>query len=333
MVSIATAPDRIFVTTDALHPLDDGILARLAELEANLGQVILGKPEVVRLVVVALLAQGHVLLEDVPGVGKTLVGKALAKSIAGQFCRLQLTPDLLPSDIVGSTLFNAKSGEFVYREGPIFANIVLTDEINRATPRTQSALLEAMSDNQVSVDGQTYPLPRPFMVIATQNPYEFEGTYALPESQLDRFLIRLRMGYPDREDERQILASHRRGEPVDDLRPTVTTEQIIALQQSLANVRVDDALGEYLLDIVAATREAEELQVGVSTRGAISFYRGAQALALVEGRQYVIPDDIQRLAVPILAHRVIPRGYYHAQQRAMSESLIARIVDEIAVPD
>ena len=203
----------------------------IAELQRNMRSVVLGKPEVVRKCLVALLAGEHVLLEDVPGVGKTLVGKALAKSLSGDFCRLQFTPDLLPSDIVGSSLFNSKTSEFEYKRGPIFANVVLADEINRAPPRTQSALLEAMSDSQVSVDGVTYNLPRPFIVIATQNPFEFEGTYALPESQLDRFLLRISMGYPDREAERQVLASHREGEPVEQLKPVLSCPQVVTLQE------------------------------------------------------------------------------------------------------
>ncbi|HEY1065628.1 MAG TPA: MoxR family ATPase [Pirellulales bacterium] len=305
----------------------------LAELEAQLSQVVLGKPEVVRLSIVALLAQGHILLEDVPGVGKTLVGKALARSIAGKFVRIQLTPDLLPSDIVGSTFFNAKESEFVYREGPIFANVVLADEINRTTPRTQSALLEAMSEGQVSVDGHTYNLPRPFIVIATQNPNEFEGTYPLPESQLDRFLLRMGVGYPDRADERMILLNHRGGEPVDHLSPVVSTEQVAALQEALTDVRVDESLCNYMLDIAAATRVSEELSVGVSTRGALAFYRACQSLAVVEGRSFVTPDDVQRLARPVLAHRVIPKGWLRAGQRQQVESLIMRIVEQIPVPE
>jgi len=305
---------------------------RLAELEANISQVVLGKPEVVRLCVVALLASGHILLEDVPGVGKTLIGKALAKSISGQFSRVQFTPDLLPSDITGSSLYDAKTGEFSYSRVPVFANILLADEINRTTPRTQSALLEAMAEAQVSVDGQTHPLPRPFMVIATQNPYEFEGTYPLPESQLDRFLLRMSIGYPDRDEERQILANHRSGEPVDRMTSIVDAAQIVALQEQVRDVRVDDSINTYLLDIVQATRESDELHVGVSTRGMLAIYRAAQALALVEGRSFVIPDDIKRLAVPTISHRVIPKGYLHASHREAVESVIARLVEEIPVP-
>lgn len=305
----------------------------VAQLEENMCRVVLGKREVVRKCLVALLAGEHVLLEDVPGVGKTLVGKALAKSVSGDFCRLQFTPDLLPSDIVGSSVFNAKTAEFFYNRGPIFANIVLADEINRAPPRTQSALLEAMSDRQVSIDGTTYRLPQPFMVIATQNPFEFEGTYMLPESQLDRFLLRISMGYPSREDERQVLASHRLGEPVNELEPVLEPEQISSLQESVREVRVEQSIYDYILDIVAATRECEELHVGVSTRGALALYRSAQAAARIEGRDFVVPDDVKRLAVAVFSHRVIPRGHLHGNQRQATEAVIARLLEKTPVPD
>jgi MoxR-like ATPase len=304
----------------------------VGELEANMGKVVLGKADVVRLCIVALLAGEHVLLEDVPGVGKPLVGKALARSIAAKFCRIQFTPDLLPSDLMGSSVFNAKNSEFFYSPGAIFANIVLADEINRTTPRTQSALLEAMSDSQVSVDGVTHALPRPFMVIATQNPFEFEGTYPLPESQLDRFLLRISVGYPDREDELQVLTIHRRGEPVEQLTPVLDCAQVLALQQGARDVLVDEAIHDYLLDIVEATRGSEDLHVGVSTRGALCLYRACQSLALIEGRDYVVPDDVKRLAVPVLAHRVITKGYLHGSQRGAVEALIQRLVDDLPVP-
>jgi MoxR-like ATPase len=307
--------------------------SRVAELEANMAQVILGKPDVIRMCIVTLLAGEHLLLEDVPGVGKTLVAKALAKSVSGDFCRIQFTPDLLPSDIVGSSLFQAQSGEFVFSRGPVFANIVLADEINRTTPRTQSALLEAMSDRQVSIDGQTHPLPLPFMVIATQNPFEFEGTYPLPESQLDRFLMRISIGYPQRGDELQVLSAHRGGEPVDTLRPVVDAPQIRSLQESVRQVTVDESIQEYLLNIVDATRRCGELQVGASTRAALCLYRASQALAVIEGREYVIPDDVKRLAVSVLAHRVIAKSYAHAGQRDSLEALIERLVSSVPPPD
>jgi len=298
----------------------------------NIAEVVLGKPRAVRLAVVAMLAGEHLLLEDVPGVGKTLMGKALARSVAGEFRRIQFTPDLLPGDITGSSLFDTATQQFTFHRGPVFAHIVLADEINRATPRTQSALLEAMSERQVSAEGQTHPLPRPFMVIATQNPVEFEGTYPLPESQLDRFLFRLSMGYPDRGEELRVLASHRRGEPVDTLPPALDREQVVALQQAVCEVKVDDAINAYLLDIVTATRGCEELHVGASTRAALVYYRAAQAAALVDGRDYVVPDDVKQLAVPVLAHRVIPKGYLHGGQREAVEALVERLVDEVPVP-
>ncbi|HID75466.1 MAG TPA: MoxR family ATPase [Planctomycetaceae bacterium] len=312
--------------------MDERLQSLIKELESNVCRVVLGKPEVVRTCVVALLAGEHVLLEDVPGVGKTLVGKALAKSVSGTFRRIQFTPDLLPADITGSSVFDSKERRFTFTEGPIFANVVLADEINRTTPRTQSALLEAMSERQVSADGKTYRLPQPFIVIATQNPLEFEGTYPLPESQLDRFLLRISVGYPDREHELEVLATHRGGEPVDDLEPVLNTEQIVELQEAVRRVRVDDAISGYLLDIIEATRSSEDLYVGVSIRGALALYRASQSAALVDGRDYVVPDDVKRLAVPVLAHRVITRGYLHGGQREAVEALIERLVDEVPVP-
>ncbi len=304
----------------------------IAELQQNIARVVLGKSDVVRLAVIALLAGEHVLLEDVPGVGKTLVGKAIARSLAGRFHRIQFTPDLLPADITGSSLYNSQTHEFVFSPGPVFANIVLADEINRATPRTQSALLESMSEGQVSADGQTHCLPRPFMVIATQNPVEFEGTYPLPESQLDRFLLRIPLGYPDRGVELEVLSSHRDGEPVDSLGPVLDCGQVAQLQAAVRRVEVEPSINEYLLDIVHATRRCGELHVGVSTRGGLALYRAAQAAALVAGRQYAVPDDVKRLAVPVLAHRVIPKGYLHDGQRGAVESLIQRLVDGVPVP-
>lgn len=312
--------------------MTEELRALVRKLESNMSSVVLGKPQAVRWTLTALLAGDHILLEDVPGVGKTLVGKSLARSVSGSFCRIQFTPDLLPSDIVGSSVFNAKTVEFTFHRGPIFSHIVLADEINRAPPRTQSALLEAMSDNQVSIDGQTYDLPRPFMVIATQNPFEFEGTYILPESQLDRFLLRISMGYPAREDERRVLQSHRSGQPVDTLQPVINSEQLLKLQSVVREVRFDEVLNEYLLDIVAATRASDELHVGVSTRGALSLYRAAQALALLNGRDFVVPDDIKELAVPALSHRVLPKGTLQGHQREFVEAIIARVTASVPVP-
>ncbi len=301
-------------------------------VQQNIGRVVLGKPEVVRLVVIALLAGEHVLLEDVPGVGKTLVGRALARSLAAEFRRIQFTPDLMPADITGSSIFDPQRREFRFSRGPIFANIVLADEINRATPRTQSALLEAMCEGQVSVDGQTHCLPRPFMVIATQNPVEFEGTYPLPENQLDRFLLRVAIGYPEREVEREILVSHRAGEPVERLEPALDCAQVLGLQEAVRAVEVDAAIYEYVLDIVEATRRCEEFHVGASTRAALALYRAAQASALTAGRRFVVPDDVKQLAVAVLAHRVIPKGYLHGGQREAIEALVERLVEEVPVP-
>ena len=304
----------------------------VAELESNIGQVVFGKSDVVRLCVVSLLAGDHVLLEDVPGVGKTLIGKALAKSISASFRRIQFTADLLPSDITGGNVYNPQTGQFVYTRGPIFGNIILADEINRTPPRTQSALLEAMSDHQVTADGQTYMLPQPFMVIATQNPFEFEGTYPLPESQLDRFLMRIDVGYPDRDDELQVLSTHRVGEPIENLRHVLDSEQILALQQAVRRVTIDESINSYLLDMVDATRRCDELRVGVSTRGAICLSRASQALALTENRDFVIPDDVKRLAVPVFSHRVIAKGYLQGTHRQAMEALIIRLVEEVPAP-
>ncbi len=304
----------------------------IERLQANICRVVLGKDDVVRQVVVALLAGEHVLLEDVPGVGKTLVGKALARSLAGDFRRIQFTPDLMPSDITGASIYHAGTHEFHFERGPIFANVVLADEINRATPRTQSALLEAMSERQVSADGQTHALPKPFMVIATQNPVEFEGTYPLPESQLDRFLLRISVGYPEQRVELDVLRTHRSGEPVDELAPALDCQQVNELRGVVREVEVDEAISRYLLGIVDATRACGDLHVGVSTRGALALYRAAQAAALVAGRSYVTPDDVKQLAVSALAHRVIPKGYLHGDQRSAVEALIERLVEEVPVP-
>ena len=301
-------------------------------LENNIATVVCGKQDVIRKCLVALLAGEHILLEDVPGVGKTLLAQSLARSIRARFSRIQFTPDLLPSDIVGSSVFNRQTSEFVYSPGPVFAHIVLADEINRAPPRTQSALLEAMNEQQVTVDGATRPLPQPFMVIATQNPFEFEGTYPLPESQLDRFLLRTRIGYPAREDERQILQQHRQGPPLEHLSAVLDCEQVIRLQEAVRRVRVDEALYDYLLDLATATRSCAELHAGVSPRGVLALYRAAQALAFLNHRDYVIPDDVKQLAVSVLAHRVIPRSYSVEGSRSTVEGLIQRILDEVPSP-
>jgi MoxR-like ATPase len=310
--------------------MNSSTTATLQRLQKNMESVVLGKQEVVRRTLIALLSGEHILLEDVPGVGKTLVAKALAKSVDGKFTRVQFTPDLLPSDIVGSSIYH--NGEFKFSQGPIFANIVLGDEINRAPPRTQSALLEAMSEHQASIDGATYPMPDPFMVIATQNPFEFEGTYVLPESQLDRFLMRIDLGYPSRDAERNVLRSHRNGEPVDTLVSVVSLEEIKLMQGQVREVRFEDSLVDYLQDIIERTRQSNDLQVGVSTRGALAFYRAAQANALIGGRDYVVPDDIKELAICVLSHRVIPRGFAAGSERLAVESMIQRCLESVIVP-
>tara|TARA_R110002049_G_scaffold72490_6_gene187428 strand:+ start:130564 stop:131529 length:966 start_codon:yes stop_codon:yes gene_type:complete len=301
-------------------------------LRENIEKVVLGKPEVVRLIVLCLLAGEHLLLEDVPGVGKTLAAKAMAQSIKGRFSRLQFTPDLLPSDITGSMIYRSDTREFEFSRGPIFANIILADEINRAPPRTQSALLEAMSERQVSIDGQAHTLPDPFIVVATQNPFEFEGTYALPESQLDRFLLRTSIGYPNIEIERQVMSTHRTGEPVDQLVSVVSVETVHNAQETVRLVKFDESLVEYLLNIVHKTREFDGFRVGVSTRAALSFYRGCQACAITNGRDYVTPDDIKLLVVPALSHRVLPEGFFQGATRMAVEQQVTDLLQEVPVP-
>lgn len=305
--------------------------SQIAALETNIGAAILGKPEPIRLALVALLSQGHLLVEDAPGVGKTSLAKALARSLACDYKRLQFTPDMLPSDILGSSVYLPNLGQFEFRRGPIFTNVLLADEINRTTPRTQSALLEAMSEGQVSVEGQTYPLAAPFFVLATQNPFEFEGTYPLPENQLDRFMLCIEIGYPDRAIEKDVLVHHRDGQPVDHIQSVMNGEQLIRLQTAVREVRVDDAINEYLLDLVHATRGHEELALGVSTRGAITLYKAAQSLAFIEGRQYVIPDDVKRLVPPVLAHRLVVRGVLREAQRDRAKHILRQIVAKTPV--
>jgi len=302
----------------------------LNSLQSNLNEALIGKPETTKLLLVGLLSEGHILLEDVPGVGKTTLAKGLAKSIDGSFRRIQFTPDLLPSDILGVSVYRPETGVFFFNRGPIFANVILADEINRATPRTQSAMLEAMNESQVTVDGQTQDLPTPFMVIATQNPYEYHGTYALPESQLDRFCMRLRIGYPGEPDEKQVLLTHREGEPVDSLSPVTSAEAIRELQAQVRLVRMDSALTDYILAIGRATREYEGVDVGVSPRGCLTLSRTAQALALIEGRDFCVPDDIKSLAGPVLSHRLI--HHLGRQNSGDGRDPIQEIVETVSVP-
>jgi len=287
--------------------VDSGVLSQLVALKRNIEAIILGKSDVIDCLLAALLARGHVLIEDVPGVGKTTLARTLARSIDCRFKRIQFTPDLLPSDITGLSVFDSEKHEFQFKPGPVFTNILLADEINRSTPRTQSALLEAMNDLQVTVDGVSHALEPPYMVIATQNPLEFAGTYPLPESQLDRFLMRLQMGYPSRAQERTILSSPRGTAQIEMVTPTLHGREVLELGKQVDGVRVDETICEYILSLAEATRAESTLVAGVSPRGSSALYRAAQALALVRGRDFVVPDDVKQLVLPVLAHRVIPK--------------------------
>ena len=307
-------------------------VSRIADLEHNLGQALLGKSETIRQVVVALLAEGHVLIEDIPGVGKTVLAQALAASIDGKFTRLQCTPDLLPSDILGTGVFLPQAGDFEFRPGPVFTNVLLADEVNRTTPRSQSALLEAMNERQVSVDGITHPLPQPFVLIATQNPYEYEGTYPLPENQRDRFLVCLEIGYPDRSIELDMLQQQLDGGPLSGLKPVLDVDELLELQTVCREVRVEDSIREYLLNIVAGTRDHQELSLGASPRGAIALLRAAQGLALCDGRDYTVPDDVKSLAPAVLAHRVICRGPLRDSGQDRGLGIIRQIIESTPVP-
>ena len=307
-------------------------VSRIAALEANLARALLGKSEAIRQVVVALLAEGHVLIEDVPGVGKTVLARALAASIEGKFTRLQCTPDLLPSDILGTGVFLPQAGDFEFRPGPVFTNVLLADEVNRTPPRTQSALLEAMNERQVSVDGITHALPNPFVLVATQNPYEYEGTYPLPENQRDRFLVCLEIGYPDRSIELEMLQQHHEGGPLSGLEPVLKADELLALQATCREVTVEESIREYLLNIVTGTRDHQELSLGASPRGAIALFRAAQALALCDGRDYTVPDDVKTLAPAVLAHRVICRGPLRDSGRDRGLGIIRQIIESTPVP-
>ncbi len=313
--------------------IDPEMQEQLARLRESIESVFLGKPQTVTQVLIGLLGQGHILIEDVPGVGKTVLARALAKSLNCSFMRIQMTPDLLPSDILGVSVYNDKSGTFEFKRGPIFANIVLADEINRTTPRTQSALLEAMAEAQVSVDGRSIPLEQPFMVIATQNPFEFEGTYYLPENQLDRFMLKVAVGYPDAESELRILRERPGQEALERLAHVMTADDVTALQRAVLSVRAEDSVLDYVLRIVAATRGHEHVEVGVSPRGAQALLRAAQAGAMLDGRDYVVPDDIKRMAVPVCAHRLVGRSFLSDGQIASGRELILDILEETPAPD
>ena len=302
-------------------------------LETSIAQALVGKPQVVRLAVIGLLARGHLLIEDVPGVGKTTLAQALARSLGCSFQRIQFTSDLLPSDILGVSVYDQKTGEFVFKPGPLFAHIVLADEINRTTPKTQSGLLEAMNEFQVSLDHHTYPLPRPFMVLATQNPLEYHGTHPLPESQLDRFLLRIRIGYPERADEKAILQG--RGlAAIEEVRPVLSPEEVILLQTAAQRISVEESILDYVMTFVEASRRTPLLTLGVSPRGAQALVRAAQAQALADGRDYVVPDDIKALAGPALAHRVLVRSRleWAGGGAVEADTVIRSLVQEVPVP-
>ena len=305
----------------------------VSRLRENIEKVYYGNRAAVDLVLIGLLARGHVLIEDVPGVGKTVLAKALAKSIDCHFSRIQLTPDLLPSDVLGVSIYNQLTQTFDFKPGPIFANIVLADEINRTTPRTQSALLEAMAEEQVSCENQTFALKRPFMVIATQNPFEFEGTYHLPENQFDRFMLRVDLGYPDRHSEHRVLLTQPSRTALADLQAVVSTEQIIAAQDSVPQVRLDTAIVDYILDIVHETRHHEQLHLGVSTRGALALTTASQAAALIAGRNYVTPDDVKRLVVSVFGHRIMNKAYVHNGDANSTTRILNQILEMVPTPN
>jgi MoxR-like ATPase len=309
-------------------------MTRAAQLEAALRTIIRGKDDVVRLALVSMLARGHVLIEGVPGVGKTTLGQAIARALECSFQRVQFTSDMLPSDLLGISIYSAAEQAFEFKRGPVFTNILLADEINRTTPKTQSALLEAMNEGQVTVDIHSYPLPQPFLVIATQNPVEHHGTYPLPESQLDRFLMRVRMGYPGEQAEREILRSTVGAVQLEKLQPVLTANEVLEMQQAVTRVHVDDSLLTYTLEIVRKTRESEYFSLGVSPRGSQMLYRAAQAMAYLDGRSFCVPDDFKPLIVPVFAHRVVPNAHYAStlKKSEQAEQIVREIAESTPVP-
>ena len=330
---------RDWITTETATPGETAALpfdpaAKISELQAAIERVIRGKSETVKFALIALLAKGHLLIEDVPGIGKTTLANALARALELAFQRIQFTSDLLPSDVIGLSVFNQKSGDFEWKSGPIFSNIVLADEINRSTPKTQSALLEAMGEEQVTVEGVSRHLPMPFMVVATQNPSEHHGTYPLPESQLDRFMLRLHMGYPNIDEERRILRDRQNVDPLDAVQPVMSRGDILELQELVNSVRFAEPLLDYLLQIVEATRNADSLELGISPRGTLALFRSAQALALIEGRDYCIADDIKRLVIPCFGHRIIVNSRINTlrQRTREAERILQEILLKVVVP-
>jgi len=317
-----------------LHTTTTTAHSRIAELQRSISCVVKGKQDVIQLALTTLLARGHLLIEDVPGVGKTTLAQALARSFHCSCQRIQFTSDMLPSDVIGVSVYNPVSRDFEFKPGPIFANIIVADEINRTTPKTQSALLEAMNESQITVDSHTHPLPSPFMVLATQNPIEHHGTYPLPESQLDRFLMRIRMGYPGRTSEKEILRNHSGNASTDQITPLMDAADVLAMQETVSQIRVDDSLLDYALEVVDRTRQSEQLSLGVSPRGGVMLHRAAQALAFVEGRDYCLPDDFKRLVVPVFAHRVIVSSRYVSTQKKseQAETILREILDSTRVP-
>ena len=305
---------------------------RIAALRGSIASVYMGNAQAVDRLIVCLLARGHALIEDVPGVGKTVLDNALARSVRCSFNRIQCTPDLLPSDVTGTSIYRQQSGTFEFRRGPIFANVVLADEINRTTPRTQAAMLEAMSDGTVSAEGEVHLLPQPFLVVATQNPYEFEGTYFLPENQLDRFLMRISLGYPSPDDESRILQKQPARTALPDLVPVMDAEEVLALQRKIDQIKLAQELVDYIIAIATATRNSEDLQVGVSPRGALALAAAARATAFVAGREYCVPDDIVSNVLPVCAHRVISRTYMHQGDTLTTRRIMQRVLEAVPSP-
>lgn len=329
---VAPSEQRSKVAGDAHQEALEKWIQPLVE---NIGRVFVGKPAITEYLMTALLANGHILIEDAPGVGKTTLARTLARSIQCDFKRLQFTPDLLPSDVIGVSVYEPKSGDLIWKEGPIFAHVVLADEINRTNPRTQAAMLEAMSERQVTSDGITRALPSPFLVLATQNPFEFEGTYPLPESQLDRFLLKVRVGYPSIDEEKTMLHAQNRGHPLDSLKPVLNAEDAKSLQELTCDIHIDEALIDYILAFVHATRDHEDIAVGVSPRGCLALRRASQALAFARGRSHVLPDDVKSLALPVCAHRIVLNRRWEQSggdpwQRAAST--LRMILEEIPAP-